>query len=152
MIGVMLRQPNPDAVEAVGRAGWRIVSEPFECEHTLLWLPSAALDLEMFPPLVAWLSRWEVAVPLRTYTVLAENLGSEEERQASLPVLGGDLRQPVYDSRVLMIRRCARTRRLIKVWTQQETVEGENRDLAFLRAVWRVKPLLLALPRGWVKP
>jgi hypothetical protein len=144
----MLRQDREQAREAVVRVGWELVGNPFECEYTLLWMPSADIHLSEFAPVLQWLEKWEVAVPLRPYDILAKDIGSEEARAASLPLLL-DLRQPVYDSRVVMIRNCPRARRLIQTWAKREMQEGEDADLAFLRAVWRVKPLILALPKTW---
>ncbi len=147
--GVMLRQGKESAREAVRHTpGWKLVDDPFECERTLLWMPSADIRLEAFAPVITWLDRWEVAVPLRPYDILAKDIGTEEERAASLPLLL-DLRQPVYDSRVVLFRNCPRTRNLIQTWAKREMKEGGDADLAFLRAVWRVKPLILALPKTW---
>lgn len=147
-IGVMLRQEQPAAREAVQQVRWKLVDDPFECEKTLLWMPTAPINLEGLAPVVAWLDIWEVAVPFRPYAILAQDIGTEEERVVSLPLLL-DLRQPVYDSRAVFIRDCPRSRRLIETWARKEMAEGEDSDLAFLRAVWLVKPLLLALPNVW---
>ncbi len=149
--GVMLRQGKESAREAVRHTpGWKLVDDPFECERTLLWMPSAEIHLTEFDPVLKWLDRWEVAVPFRPYDILAKDIGTEEERDASLPLLL-DLRQPVYDSRVVLFRNCPRTRNLIQTWAKREMTEGEDADLAFLRAVWRVKPLILALPKTWAE-
>lgn len=149
--GVMLRQDSEQAREAVRSApGWELVDNPFECDRTLLWMPTAEINLAEFGPVLKWLERFEVAAPLRPYDILAKDIGSEEERTASLPLLL-DLRQPVYDSRVVLIHNCPRARNLIRTWAKQEMREGEDADLAFLRAVWRVKPLILALPKTWAE-
>lgn len=150
MIGVLLRQDLPAARAAVRRVGWKLVTDPFECGRTLLWMPSADIRLEAFAPVIAWLDKWEVAVPLRPYSILAQHIGTEEERTASQPLLL-DLRQPVYDSRVVLIRTCVRARDLIQAWARKEMQAVGDSDLAFLRAVWRVKPLLLAMPTTWAE-
>lgn len=147
-VGVLLREDQIDARAAVARIGWRLVDDPFECDKTLIWVPSAPIDLAAFWPVVDWLDTWEMAVPLQSYSTLAQHLGTEEERAASRPLLL-DLRQPVYDSRVVWMRDCARTRQLVKVWLRKEMSTGEDADLALLRAVWKIKPLLLALPQTW---
>jgi len=147
-VGVMLRQDKASARAAIQRVGWKLVDNPFECERTLLWMPTAPINLEEFEPVLHWLDRWEVAVPLRPYDILVQHIGSEDDRAASLPLLL-DPRQPVYDSRVVLIRNCARARRLIEMWAKREMRAVEDADLAFLRAVWRIKPLLLALPNIW---
>ncbi len=53
---------------------------------------------------------------------------------------------PVYDTRLMFIRRCHATRELVDEWV----AEDGHRGLAFLRALYRVKPLVLALPTTWV--
>jgi len=56
-----------------------------------------------------------------------------------------DLRVPLYDIRFMVMRRCENTRRLLEVWEG----EGEYTRLSFLRSLYRVKPLVLALPCTW---
>ena len=149
--GVLLRQGKESAREAVRRTpGWKLVNDPFECERTLLWMPSVEINLAAFDPVLTWLDKWEVAVPFRPYDILAKDIGTEEEREESLPLLL-DLRQPVYDSRIVLFRNCPRTRNLIQTWARREMREEEDADLAFLRAVWHVKPLILALPKTWAE-
>ena len=98
-----------------------------------------------------WLETWEVAVPLRPYAELAQQHGDETERALTKQLLL-DLRQPVYDSRAVFVRECARTDALLAAWEEERgTCQCAGFcGLPFLRAVWRVKPLLLALPAGWV--
>jgi hypothetical protein len=93
------------------------------------------------------LDTWEVAAPILSYTILARDIGSDEDRAATCDVVR-DLRVPVYDVRFLFLRRCDATRRLLKTWHN----EAGDRSLAFLRALYRVKPLLCALPTTWVLP
>jgi len=148
-VGVLLRHANASAAEAIALAGWQQVNTPFACDRVLLWNPRAPLDLPAWEPVLKWLDRWEVAIPFRPYTKLADVYGSKEERAATVTTVF-DLRQPVYDSRVVLLRPTARTRKLIQTWTLEMQDEGDD-DLALLRAIWKVKPLLLALPTGWVK-
>ncbi len=99
----------------------------------------------------AWLKKWEVAAPLKAYAHLAQDEGTETERALTLQLIK-DLRQPVYDSRAVWLRDCPAAESLLAVW------EEEKRhcdcavpcDLPFLRAVWIVKPLILALPVGFI--
>ena len=102
----------------------------------------------------SWLKKWEVAAPLKAYSHLAQDEGTPAERELTLQLIK-DLRQPVYDSRAVWLRDCPAVESLMVVW------EEEKRhcdcaapcDLPFLRAVWIVKPLILALPAGFiVKP
>lgn len=111
---------------------------------TLLWKPSLRLRGEMMPVGFHLLKTWQVAAPLWDYKELACHIGSEEER-AQTKELIRDLRVPLYDTRLIFVKRCGDTRELIDQWNQEE---GEEK-LAFLRALWKVKPLILALPVTW---
>ena len=99
-----------------------------------------------------WLDMWEMAVPLRPYTELALHHGDDEER-ALTKTLVRDLRQPVYDSRAVFVREgCPAVDALMAAWDEERAAcrcKGFC-GLPFLRALWRVKPLVLALPAGWV--
>jgi len=91
------------------------------------------------------LDTWEVAVPILSYTQLARDVGSAEDRDRTKRT-ARDLRVPVYDVRLLFLKRCQATRRLMDVWRE----EPGDRSLAFLRALYQVKPLICALPTTWV--
>lgn len=93
------------------------------------------------------LDTWELAVPLLSYETLARDLGDESERERTRAVIR-DLRVPVYDVRLMFLRRCHATRELLDEWAG----EAGDRTLAFARALYRVKPLVLALPATWVLP
>ena len=56
-----------------------------------------------------------------------------------------DLRVPMYDTRVIFAKLTPDTARLIKIWNE---IEGDRR-LAFLQALYKVKPFILALPANW---
>lgn len=113
-------------------------------ERNFLWDTSAPIH----PPLVAvgfhLLNKWEICVPLADYKILACNIGTEEERQATKDVIR-DLRVPLYDTRVMFVKMTPDTSRLIKIWSETEG----DRQLAFLQALYRVKPFILALPASW---
>lgn len=93
------------------------------------------------------LDAWELAVPLLSYETLARDVGSDEDR-GQTEKLVRDLRVPLYDVRLMFVHRSAATRRLLDAWL----VEEGDRSLAFLRALYRIKPLMLALPTTWVLP
>jgi hypothetical protein len=100
--------------------------------------------LEVIP--VAWdlLDKWEVVAPLYDYNVLAAELGSPADRELTKEVIL-DLRVPVYDTRVFFLRRCPTAEELMERWM----AEPGDRHLAFMRALWHVKPLILSTPRTW---
>ena len=102
-----------------------------------------------------WLDAWEIAAPFRDYAHLACDEGTVEERQFTAELIG-DLRQPLYDSRAIWMREdSVRAKQFVKrLGTERKKctcAEGPC-DLAFLRALWKVKPLILALPRGFIQP
>lgn len=93
---------------------------------------------------LALLDTWELAVPLYDYKTLALHVGNDDERERTKEVIL-DLRVPLYDTRLMFVRRTPDTERLMHVWAMEP---GERR-LAFLRALWQVKPFILALPSCW---
>lgn len=123
--------------------------------RTLCWDPVAKLRRELLGTGFQLLDTWEVAAPLGSYETLARDIGTEAERSLT-EVIIRDLRAPFYDIRVLFVKRCPTTRALLAAWADErlaaESNGGQQADerLAFLRALYRVKPLVLALPVTWV--
>ena len=125
-----------------------IVTGPARCEfsRTCIWDTSANVRSDLFQAGFNLLARWQVAAPLWSYTELACHVGTDEDREATKAVIR-DLRVPLYDTRVLFVRRCDDTRRLLALWLK-ECACGDAR-LAFLRALYQVKPTICALPAQW---
>jgi hypothetical protein len=115
---------------------------PFE--RTVLWDTTAPVQAGFFAVGLALLDKWEIAVPLFDYDILAQSIGDEAERKATKAVIR-DLRVPVYDARLIFVRRNPETEALIKEWGE----EPGDRRLAFMRALYRRKPFILALPCSW---
>lgn len=92
--------------------------------------------------------RWEVAAPIWSYDELAAHVGSEDERARTAAVVR-DLRVPLYSSDLVFVRRTPTTRSLMRAWAE-ESADGGDPKLAFLRALYRVKPMLCALPTTWI--
>jgi hypothetical protein len=116
-----------------------------EFRRTLYWDTARPVRPELVSAGFGWLEQWEVAVPLGSYERLARDIGNEAERAKTAAVIR-DLRVPFYETGLMFLRRCQRVEGLLAAW-RAET--GERR-LAFLRALYRVKPLVLALPVEWV--
>lgn len=117
---------------------------PFE--STLLWSPPAPLRRELLPVGFLRLEKgWQLAVPLLSYEKLASTMGSAEDRVITSRVIP-DLRILVYDTRLMFVKRCDDTERLMKIWSG----EPGNEQLAFLRALFAVKPIICALPQKWI--
>lgn len=117
-----------------------------EFARTLLW-SGINFRGDLLTTGFSLLDIWEAAVPIRSYTELARDVGDDVDRAATRDVVR-DLRVPVYDVRLVFLRRCHATRQLLSAWRE----ETGDRSLAFLRAVYKVKPLLCALPTTWVLP
>lgn len=113
-------------------------------QRILLWESSYKLRGELLPVGFGFLERFEVAAPLWSYRELAADLGDSAEREATRTVIR-DLRVPCYDPRLLFLRCCPTTDQLLAEWPRDR---GDER-LSFLRAIYAVKPLILALPVNW---
>ncbi len=111
--------------------------------RTLIMHPEITLQENMILTGLGLLETWQVVVPLKPYNLLAQNIAADEEREKTLAVIH-DLRVPVYDHRCVFMRRCPESEELLTQWQ----AEGGG-TLAFLRALYTVKPLVLALPYLW---
>lgn len=116
--------------------------------RTLFFKAPAPIRPELFPIGFHLLETWEVVIPLFDYNVLACHIGTEEERARTENIIH-DLRVPLYDTRLMFMRDCGNTKRLLKTWAV-ETESGDDERLAFLRALYQVKPFVLALPTTWL--
>ena len=119
-------------------------------DRTLIWHPKVHLRLEMIVPGFNFLDTWEIACPLYSYDELAAHFGSDEARARTKAAIR-DLRVPVYDTRLMFVKRCEATDLLFEAWGK-ERQGGDDERLSFMRAFYRVKPLMLALPVTWTNP
>ena len=116
---------------------------------TIIWDRTAWVDssLELRPELLpigfGMLERWQIAVPLYDYKVLAIHYGEADEREKTKKIVR-DLRCLMYDTRLIFARNEPEIVKLFDLWQK----EGGG-VLAFLRAVYTVKPFILALPATW---
>jgi hypothetical protein len=123
----------------VVQAGWDI---PFE--RTLFAGPGLRLDAKLIETGMHWLGAWDGAAPLMGPGHMAINTGSVAEREKTLGMMH-DLRVPVYCTEILFVARNERAEELLEAYAD----EGEGAQ-GFLRALYRVKPRFLALPRQWM--
>lgn len=150
--GAVLVGQSPGMVLALGQLGLAMAqgnSEMLPFERTLIWDPVAPLRLAMVPHGLRFLDRWQIACPLYSYRLLARDIGTDEERERTARVIH-ELRVPVYDYRVLFVRRCAETLRFMGAFQEESDCGEDDLRLPFLRALYRVKPLMLALPQQWL--
>ena len=131
---------------AVERGAWPTL--PWA--KTMVWNPRLRLRKELVPIGFHLLDTWQVAIPIDDYDVLASQVGSDEDRVRTMATIR-DLRVPMYTPDLLFVKRCGDTERLLEQWRYQtESFEGGDPRLALLRALYVVKPLVLALPTTWV--
>jgi hypothetical protein len=113
-------------------------------ERLVLAKPSATTRVDLWPAGFDWLTTWEVLAPLMADYKTAADLGVGGER--TLAVIG-DLRVPAYDDRLVFLRRGQAAEDLLSLWREEEQY---GPALALTRALYRAKPLLLALPPTWL--
>lgn len=116
---------------------------------TCLWQPPLRLSTDLLAAGFGLLQTWQIAVPLWNYDVLANGVG-KGEAQARTKAVVRDLRIPLYDVRLIFLRRCPETEQLLAVWNEERKT-GDPDQLTFLRALYQVKPLVLALPMTWTQ-
>lgn len=139
--GVVITKDVPFSYDGIGIT----YGEPgIVFDKTLIWDPSLAFNKHLLPVGFSLLERWEVLVPICNYNLLAQDIGTEEDRERTR-TLTFDLRIPVYDIRMLFVRRSLATENLVRLWSG----DTGDRRLAFLRALYQVKPYILALPNIW---
>lgn len=112
-----------------------------EHNRSLLWDTKANLRRDLILTGFELLKKWQLAVPILDYDVLAEDTGVAKEREETKAIIH-DLRVPIYDHRVMFIRQCTETRKLFELW--------DGTQLGFLRALYQSRPIINALPPSWV--
>lgn len=120
--------------------------------YTLIVHPSAIVKPDLLPVGFHLLEKWQMAVPIGDYHEMAVQIGSQEDRELTKSVIR-DLRVPYYDTRMIFARRCADTKELFARWQEEmQALDGKTDvRLAFLRAMYTVKPILCALPTIWTR-
>lgn len=113
--------------------------------RTVIWDGVSNINPGLIPTGLSFLDKWEIVVPLSDYKVLAVQVGNEDERAKTKAIIR-DLRVPLYSAALMFARKTPDTERLFDLWNKDA---GNNRQLAFLRALYTVKPLILALPVNW---
>lgn len=115
---------------------------------TLITVPGTRVPWELLPAAWSFLEKWDAAVPLWRYDVTAASVGTAAEREATQAVIR-DLRVLMHSTELLFVRRNEAGEALLAAWLE-EMAAGSDKRLAFLRAVYRVKPRLCVLPVSWL--
>lgn len=118
-----------------------------EFNRALIVAPGTGIPWDLVRHGFHFLQRWDAAAPLWRYGKVAADVGGPAEQKRTQKITR-DLRVLLYAHELLFVRNSPDGRALLAAWQEEMTGGGEPR-LAFLRAVYRVKPLFLALPRTW---
>jgi len=118
--------------------------------RTLFLDPVIHVPWELLPRGMDFLDAWEAAAPMWSYETLISDVATGQDRKRTEALIG-DLRVPMYCHELLFVRDGEGGKALLAAWQEEIAAvpEGDPR-VAFVRALYRVKPLFLALPRSWL--
>lgn len=119
---------------------WR--GYPAKHGRFLVWDMTAQLRQDLILVGFNLLLKWQCAIPLVGFDVLAEAVGTPVEQEETKTVVH-DLRVPMYNPKVIFARRCHETMGLFDRW------DGVG-ELSFLRALYQSRPIVNALPPTWI--
>ena len=117
-------------------------------DKTLFVAPKTRIPWDLLPSAWHFLERWDAAVPLWRYGTNAGDVGSKAERARTQAVIR-DLRVLLHSVELLFVRDNADGRALMAAYNE-ERADSEEPRLAFLRALYQVKPRLCVLPVTWL--
>lgn len=122
---------------------------PFE--KTLITSPGVRVPWDLLPAAWGFLDKWDAAVPLWRYDVTAASVGTAEEQEVTQAVIR-DIRVLMHSTELLFVRRNEAGQALVDAWVAEmgRGEDGGEPRLAFLRAVYQVKPRLCVLPVSWL--
>jgi hypothetical protein len=154
-MGLVLRAPDGTVNMRAKKAGLTLtVTDRWDLPYgrTLFAAPGTIIPWDLIPAGMHFLERWDVAAPLWRYGVLAKDQGGPHDRERTEAVIR-DLRVLLYAHELLFVRDSPDGRRFLETWRAEcgdGNGAGADERLAFLRALYLVKPLFCALPRSWL--
>lgn len=151
--GIVIIGRATDQVGDIYRHFDTVISETYTVPYlyTLIWNPSLCeLRRELVTVGLGLLDTWDMAVPLYSYDHLAAHFKVPEQERVKTEQAILDMRQPVYEPGQVYVRLGGAGQQVITEFEAIRRSEpGVNIYLAFLRAVWLVKPRINALPVTW---
>ena len=153
--GLVLRAPDGTATLRAKKAGLALaITDSWDLPYgrTLFAAPGTIIPWDLIPAGMHFLERWDVAAPLWRYGVLAKDQGTPSDQKRTEAVIR-DLRVLLYAHELLFVRDSPDGRRFLETWRAEcgdGNGTGSDERLAFLRALYLVKPLFCALPRSWL--
>jgi len=148
--GIVLRKDDPVAHGYAVRGKLTVtVSQDWALpwERTLFITPGTCVPWELLGVGFNFLAKWDLAAPLWKAGMLARDVGAPADRERTQKVTR-DLRVPVYAHELLFVRASEAGRAFLAAW-RAECSHGEER-LAFVRALYMIKPVFCVLPRLWL--
>ena len=151
MKGIVLRDADEVITSRAKGSGLKVVvSNEYEIpyEKTLFVEAGTRVPFDLLPAAWYFLSKWDAAVPLFKYGVTAADVGTQEERNLTQEIVR-DLRVLLHSTELLFVQKNDTGQELMEAW-RDECVKGDDQRLAFLRALYLVKPRLCVLPTTWL--
>lgn len=149
--GIVLTGRDDHLEELARSKGYKVRVDP---QMALVWdknlflAPETQVPWDLLPAAWHFLERWDAAVPLWRYGVNACDVGSKQEQKRTRAV-ARDLRVLLHAVELLFVRDSEQGRALMETY-RTELEDSEEKRLAFLRALYRVKPRCCVLPRSWL--
>ena len=143
---LILREPSKQTQAQAKKRKLRVIIAngdlaEISFDRALVVTPDVDIPWDLIRHGFHFLRRWDVAAPLWRYGVTAADVGNPAERKRTEKVTR-DLRVLLYSYELLFVRESFEGRLLLTTWQKEMASDGEPR-LAFLRAIYRVKPLFL---------
>lgn len=148
--GIVIRQEDAVARGKAAKCGVAIeVRQDWALPwgNTLFIMPGTCVPWDLVAIGFCFLSKWDMAAPFWRAGTLAKDLGTPADREHTASVIH-DLRVPVYSYELLFVRNSPVGQSFVSTWIA-ECEHGDYR-LAFLRALYAVKPTFCVLPRLWL--
>jgi hypothetical protein len=149
--GISLLGSDKNLEKLAQGKGLNVVVDPemgMTWDKTLFVEPGTEVPWDLLPAAWHFLERWDAAVPLWRYSVNACDVGSKADRKRTQAVVR-DLRVLLHAVELLFVRDSDDGKALLTAYCR-ERAEGGNKRLAFLRAMYEVKPRVCVLPRTWL--
>ena len=117
-------------------------------EFTLFIAEGTCVPWDLVKAGFEFLGQWDACAPLWRYGAMASTTGTPADQKRTQAVTR-DLRLMLYAHEMLFVRASEAGKALVETW-RAECTDGGDERLAFLRALYMVKPIFLALPRSWL--
>ncbi len=157
--GIVIRQNDAVAQSKAAKCGLglKVATDwTLPWEHTLFIAPGTCVPWDLVCTGMDFIRQWDIAAPFWRAFMLAKSLGTPADRQRTEKAIH-DLRVPVYSHELLFVRASEAGKAFLSTWRQECQDGGQDggqgggdERLAFLRALYAVKPLFCVLPRLWL--